>query len=69
MNKVTPIAEWEQEILDRQADDVIRQDERERIAALLERDAETIGGFVADGRSAVALVAFLVRNTMGQGTP
>ena len=38
----------------------IRANERERIAALLNDNAETIGRFVGDGERAVRLVAFMV---------
>jgi hypothetical protein len=38
----------------------IRVDERRRIAALLEENAGTIGGFAKDGVNAVKAVAYLI---------
>jgi hypothetical protein len=38
----------------------IRADERERITALLNDHADTIGEFVGDGSRAVRLVAFMI---------
>lgn len=55
------LAEENDRLRSRPTEEAIRKDERERLAALIEADAETLGGFTMSGERAIQLLAYMLR--------